>query len=74
MFDDLSLSHEEQQAAVERIQELMKQGISTAQAIKIIAQEIREEKSKDSSDEQSWFLLFKFIYKALLKGFFCAQI
>ncbi|MCG9628856.1 YoaH family protein [Vibrio mediterranei] len=53
MFDDLSLSHEEQQAAVERIQELMKQGISTAQAIKIIAQEIREEKSKDSSDEQN---------------------
>ncbi|MFC5079821.1 hypothetical protein VTH8203_02608 [Vibrio thalassae] len=49
MFDDLSLSHEEQQAAVERIQELMKQGISTAQAIKIIAQEIREEKAEASN-------------------------
>ncbi|MBY6196457.1 YoaH family protein [Vibrio hangzhouensis] len=49
MFDDLSLSHEEQQAAVERIQELMKQGISTAQAIKIIAEEIRKEKSAQQS-------------------------
>ncbi|WP_112478062.1 YoaH family protein [Vibrio variabilis] len=46
MFDDLpTLSHEEQQAAVEKIQELMKQGISTAQAIKIVAEEIREEMS-----------------------------
>lgn len=44
MFDDLpTLSHEEQQAAVEKIQELMKQGISTAQAIKMVAEEIREE-------------------------------
>jgi uncharacterized protein YoaH (UPF0181 family) len=44
MFDDLpTLSHEEQQAAVEKIQELMKQGVSTAQAIKIVAEEIRSE-------------------------------
>ncbi|GLO63663.1 UPF0181 protein [Vibrio sp. MACH09] len=46
MFDDIPpLSHQEQQAAVEQIQELMKQGISTAEAIKIVAQKIREEKS-----------------------------
>jgi uncharacterized protein YoaH (UPF0181 family) len=38
-----TLTHEEQQAAVERIQELMTQGVSTAEAIKIVAQQIREE-------------------------------
>ncbi|MEZ8824329.1 YoaH family protein [Vibrio amylolyticus] len=43
MFDDLSLSHEEQQQAVERIQELMKTGMSTAQAIKLVAEQIRSE-------------------------------
>ncbi len=47
MFDDLPpLSHEEQQKAVEKIQELMAQGISTAEAIKIVAQQIREEAAK----------------------------
>ncbi|WP_295890956.1 YoaH family protein [uncultured Vibrio sp.] len=43
MFDDLSLSHEEQQQAVERIQELMTTGMSTAQAIKLVAEQIRKE-------------------------------
>ncbi|WP_082957140.1 MULTISPECIES: YoaH family protein [unclassified Vibrio] len=47
MFDDLPpLTHEEQQKAVERIQVLMAQGVSTAEAIKIIAQEIRDEFNK----------------------------
>ncbi|MEF1291539.1 YoaH family protein [Vibrio sp. M260118] len=47
MFDDLPpLTHEEQQKAVEKIQELMTQGISTAEAIKIVAQQIREEATK----------------------------
>ncbi len=47
MFDDLSLTHEEQQKAVEEIQKLMAKGISTAEAIKIVAQQIREQaKSK----------------------------
>ncbi|WP_080927910.1 YoaH family protein [Vibrio nigripulchritudo] len=45
MFQDLpNLTHEEQQEAVERIQKLMEQGVSTAEAIKIIADEIRSEK------------------------------
>lgn len=44
MFDDLSLSHKEQQVAVEQIQQLMAEGMSTAEAIKIVAQKIREEK------------------------------
>ncbi|RQW61790.1 YoaH family protein [Vibrio viridaestus] len=47
MFDDLSLSHEEQQKAVEEIQKLMAQGISTAEAIKIVAQQIREQSEKE---------------------------
>ncbi|MBD0787222.1 YoaH family protein [Vibrio sp. Y2-5] len=51
MFDDIpQLSHAEQQEAVEKIQALMAQGISTAEAIKIIAQQIRQEKSQQ--DEQ----------------------
>ncbi|MDC5842409.1 YoaH family protein [Vibrio europaeus] len=47
MFDDLPpLSHEEQQKAVEKIQELMAEGISTAQAIKMVAEGIRAEAAK----------------------------
>ncbi len=42
MFDDLPpISHEEQQKAVEQIQELMSKGVSTAQAIKMVAEQIR---------------------------------
>ncbi|MGF1755832.1 YoaH family protein [Vibrio makurazakiensis] len=44
MLNDLpTLSHQEQQKAVERIQELMTQGVSTAQAIKLVAEQIRKE-------------------------------
>ncbi|MDB1126279.1 YoaH family protein [Vibrio algarum] len=47
MFDDIpTLTHQEQQEAVEKIQELMQQGISTAEAIKIVAQQIRKEKAE----------------------------
>lgn len=42
MFAGLpSLSHEQQQKAVERIQELMTQGMSSGEAISTVAQEIR---------------------------------
>ncbi|QKJ87359.1 YoaH family protein [Paramixta manurensis] len=37
-----ALSHEQQQQAVERIQELMAQGLSSGQAIAQVAQEIRQ--------------------------------
>ncbi|HIF6190651.1 TPA: YoaH family protein [Vibrio parahaemolyticus] len=44
MFDDLPpISHKEQQEAVERILELMAKGTSTAEAIKIVADQIRAE-------------------------------
>ncbi|MEL4014577.1 YoaH family protein [Dryocola sp. LX212] len=36
-----ALSHEQQQKAVERIQELMAQGMSSGEAITIVAAEIR---------------------------------
>lgn len=42
MFDDIpTLTHEQQQQAVEKIQSLMEQGMSTAEAIKVVAEEIR---------------------------------
>lgn len=43
MFTGLpSLTHEQQQQAVERIQTLMSQGVSSGEAIARVAQEIRE--------------------------------
>ncbi len=49
MFDDFPpLTHAEQQDAVEKIQILMSQGISTAEAIKIVAQQIRQDKKQQS--------------------------
>ena len=42
MFAGLpSLSHEQQQNAAERIHELMAQGMSSGEAITVVAQEIR---------------------------------
>ena len=42
MFAGLpSLSHEQQQKAVERIQELMSQGMSSGEAISLFANELR---------------------------------
>lgn len=38
----LSLTHEQQQEAVEEIQKLMAQGISAGEAIQIIANKLRE--------------------------------
>lgn len=43
MFSGIpALTHEQQQVAVERIHELMAQGVSSGQAIACVAQEIRE--------------------------------
>jgi len=43
MFKGLpALSHEQQQQAVERIQELMAGGMSSGEAITLVAQEIRQ--------------------------------
>lgn len=47
----LSLTHEQQQQAVEKIQELAKQGIPMGQAIQMIAQQLREEHSNTEQSE-----------------------
>lgn len=39
---DIQLTHEEQQKAVEKIQDLMAQGVSSGEAIQMVAQELRE--------------------------------
>ena len=44
MLDVPTLTHEEQQKAVEKIQELMRQGVSSGEAIKMISEQIRAEK------------------------------
>ncbi|PNH91784.1 YoaH family protein [Vibrio diazotrophicus] len=51
MFDDFPpLTHAEQQEAVEKIQNLMSEGMSTAQAIKIVADEIRKAKQQEQQN------------------------
>lgn len=48
MFAGLpSLTHEQQQKAVERIQELMAQGMSSGQAIALVAEELRANHSDE---------------------------
>ncbi|WP_375749875.1 YoaH family protein [Vibrio sp. HN007] len=47
MFNDLpTLSHQEQQEAVDKIQKLMAEGVSTAEAIQIVADQIRKEQNE----------------------------
>ncbi|RJX75485.1 YoaH family protein [Vibrio sinensis] len=53
MLDDISLSHSEQQVAVEKIQKLMTEGISTAQAIQIVSSEIRAAAAAKREAEQN---------------------
>ncbi|MDG3085478.1 YoaH family protein [Vibrio hannami] len=49
MFNDLpNLIHQEQQEAVEKIQKLMAEGVSTAEAIQIVANQIRKEQQEKS--------------------------
>ncbi|ARR51022.1 TPA: YoaH family protein [Photobacterium damselae] len=47
----LTLTHSEQQEAAERIHELMAQGISSGEAIKIIADQIRAEAAKKAEQQ-----------------------
>ncbi|WP_439327640.1 YoaH family protein [Lonepinella sp. BR2357] len=43
----LGLTHEQQQQAVEQIQQLMAQGIPAGQAIKMVAEQLRKEFTQD---------------------------
>ncbi|CDL80899.1 YoaH family protein [Xenorhabdus szentirmaii] len=50
MFSGIpALSHEEQQIAVERIHQLISEGMGSGEAIAIVAQELRD---KHQNDEQ----------------------
>ncbi|MDG6894080.1 YoaH family protein [Volucribacter amazonae] len=42
----LNLTHEQQQQAVEKIQQLMAQGVSSGEAIRLVAQQLREQQKK----------------------------
>ena len=47
---DINLTHEQQQKAVEQIQELMAQGMSSGEAIQIVAKALREIHQKDDKE------------------------
>ena len=52
---DINLTHEQQQKAVEQIQELMAQGMSSGEAIQIVAKALREihqKGEKEASDSK----------------------
>ena len=43
----LNLTHEQQQQAVEKIQQLMQQGIAAGEAIAMVAKVLREQQEED---------------------------
>ena len=47
---DINLTHEQQQKAVEQIQELMAQGMSSGEAIQIVAKALREIHQNDEKE------------------------
>ncbi|PJG86409.1 YoaH family protein [Conservatibacter flavescens] len=47
---DLNLTHEEQQKAVERIQQLMAEGMGSGQAIALVAKELREQNADKKNE------------------------
>lgn len=49
--DLLSLTHEQQQEAVEQIQVLVQQGTSMAEAIQIVARQLREKHQPNMKDK-----------------------
>lgn len=48
----LSLTHEQQQEAVEEIQKLVQQGISMVQAIQIVVSQLREQYQQNHLDKK----------------------
>lgn len=45
----LSLTHEQQQQAVEKIQQLMQQGMSSGEAIALVAEQLRKTHQKSEN-------------------------
>ncbi|HHE9392119.1 TPA: YoaH family protein [Haemophilus influenzae] len=52
MFD-INLTHEQQQKAVEQIQELMAKGINSGEAIQIVAKALREIHKNDKKTPEN---------------------
>ncbi|WP_434362991.1 YoaH family protein [Parasalinivibrio latis] len=50
LLNEPTLTHEEQQKAAERVLELMRQGMSSGQAIQQVANEIRAESASKKED------------------------
>ncbi|OOF11159.1 hypothetical protein BZJ19_08325 [Salinivibrio proteolyticus] len=52
MFDGITLTHDEQQQAAERIHALMAEGMSSGEAIMKVAAEIRAQAAAASASEE----------------------
>ncbi|TYB01261.1 YoaH family protein [Aggregatibacter actinomycetemcomitans] len=50
--DLLHLTHEQQQLAVEKIQELMAQGVGSGEAIALVAKKLRKQNRADKAKEK----------------------
>lgn len=50
--DLLNLTHEQQQLAVEKIQELMSQGVGSGEAIALVAKQLREQKTQKQNKNE----------------------
>ncbi|MDA3977391.1 MULTISPECIES: YoaH family protein [Gallibacterium] len=51
MLDTLNLTHEQQQQAVEKIQQLMQQGVSSGEAIRLVAEQLRQQAKLDQDKQ-----------------------
>ena len=68
---DINLTHEQQQKAVEQIQELMAQGISSGEAIQIVAKALREIHQKDDKETSDNKISKNFVINVSFLKFRC---
>lgn len=59
LLNEPTLTHEEQQKAAERVLELMRQGMSSGQAIQQVANEIRAESASKKKTESIHLSILK---------------
>ncbi|MGY6772175.1 MULTISPECIES: YoaH family protein [Gallibacterium] len=51
MLDMLNLTHEQQQQAVEKIQQLMQQGVNSGEAIRLVAEQLRQQAKRQEQQD-----------------------
>lgn len=51
MLDMLNLTHEQQQQAVEKIQQLMQQGVNSGEAIRLVAEQLRQQVKRQEQQD-----------------------